>query len=101
METATVFPHEATAPACYGPSVKAHAIYLMCAQHVPRERCAQALAELFGLNVSTGMLDNWLREAAHALVTFLATVAAQPAAAPVVHADETSVRSKGPSCGCP
>ena len=94
VETVADFPPEATAPACYGPSVKAHAIYLMCAQHLPRERCAQALAELFGVNVSTGTLDNWLREAAHALVTFLAVVAAQLAAAPVVHADETSVRSK-------
>lgn len=93
VETAANFPSEATAPACYGPSVKAHAIYLMCAQHLPRERCAQALAELFGVEVSTGTLDNWLREAAHALVAFLAAVTAQLAAAPVLHADETSVRS--------
>lgn len=92
-ETTAPFPPEATAPAVYGPSVKAHAIYLMCAQHVPRERCAQTLAELFGVPVSTGTLDNWMREAADALVTFLAVVAAQLRAAPVVHADETSVRS--------
>lgn len=92
-ETTAVFPPEATAPACYGPSIKAHALYLMCAQHLPRERCAQALADLFGVNVSTGTLDNWMREAADALVGFLAVVASQLAAAPVVHADETSVRS--------
>jgi transposase len=92
-ETAAAFPPEATAPACYGPSIKAHAIYLMCSQHLPRERCAQALADLFGVSVSTGTLDNWMREAADALVGFLAVVAAQLAAAPVVHADETSVRS--------
>jgi transposase len=92
-ETTAAFPPGVTAPAIYGPSVKAHAIYLMCAQHLPRERCAQALAELFGLNVSTGTLDNWMREAADALVVFLAVVAAQLGAAPVVHADETSVRS--------
>ena len=92
-ETAGTFPAEATAPACYGPSIKAHAIYLMCAQHLPRERCAQALADLFGVKVSTGTLDNWMREAADALVVFLAVVGAQLSAAPVVHADETSVRS--------
>lgn len=51
------FPPEATAPACYGPSIKAHALYLMCAQHLPWERCAQALADLFGVAVSTGALD--------------------------------------------
>ena len=92
-ETTAVFPAEATGPACYGPSIKAHALYLMCAQHLPRERCAQALADLFAVPVSTGTLDNWMREAADALVGFLAVVAAQLHAAPVVHADETSVRS--------
>lgn len=92
-ETTALFPPEATAPAVYGPSIKAHAVYLLCAQHVPRERCAQTLAELFGVNVSTGTLDNWMHEAADALVVFLAVVAAQLRAAPVVHADETSIRS--------
>jgi transposase len=62
-------------------------------QHLPRERCAQTLTDLFGVSVSTGTLDNWMREAADALVGFLAVVAGLLAAAPVVHADETSVRS--------
>jgi transposase len=92
-DTTAEFPPEATAVACYGPQVKAHAIYLMCAQHLPRERCAQALADLFGVTVSTGTLDNWMREAADALEEFLAVVAVLLRAAPVVHADETSVRS--------
>lgn len=91
--TTAAFPSDATAPACYGPSIKAHALYLMCAQHLPRERCAQALADLFGVTVSTGTLDNWMREAAAALVGFLLAVTAQLRVAPVVHADETSVRS--------
>lgn len=93
-ETAGVFPDGVTAPACYGPSIKAHALYLLCAQHLPRERCAQALADLFGVPVSTGTLDNWIREAAEALVGFLVVVRAQLAASKVVHADETSVRSE-------
>jgi transposase len=93
-ETTAEFPPEATGPACYGPSIKAHAVYLMCAQHLPRERCAQALEDLFAVAVSTGTLDNWMREAADALVGFLVVVAAQLHAAPVVHADETPVRSE-------
>lgn len=92
-ETTGVFAVEATAVACYGPQIKAHALYLLCAQHLPRERCAQALAELFGVNVSTGTLDNWIREAADALNGFVAAVGEQLTGAPVVHADETSVRS--------
>jgi len=91
--TTAQFPSEATAPACYGPSIKAHALYLMCAQHLPRERCALALSDLFGLNVSTGTLDNWMSEAAGALDGFAATVTGQLESAPVVHADETPVRS--------
>jgi transposase/uncharacterized coiled-coil protein SlyX len=91
--TTAAFPADATAPAAYGPSIKAHGLYLMCAQHLPRQRCAQTLADLFAVEVSTGTLDNWMREAAGALVGFLAVVTDQLHAAPVVHADETSVRS--------
>lgn len=92
-ETTAAFPPEATAPAVYGPSIKAHALYLMCAQHLPRERCVEAVAELFAVTVSTGTLENWMREAADALAGFLTAVTAQLRAEPVVHADETSVRS--------
>jgi len=65
----------------------------MCAQHLPRQRCAQALSDLFGVAVSTGTLENWMREAAAALDGFTATVTDQLRAEPAVHADETSVRS--------
>ncbi|MCP4963464.1 MAG: IS66 family transposase [Actinomycetia bacterium] len=93
-ETTAAFPAGARSPACYGPSIKAHAIYLLCAQHLPRERCAQTLTDLFGVAVSTGTLDNWIREATEALATFMAVVAAKLHTEPVVHADETSVRSQ-------
>ena len=92
-ETSAEFGRDATAAACYGPSIKAHAIYLMCAQHLPRERCTQTLTDLFGVTVSTGTLDNWIREAADALHGFVAAVTDQLHDTPVVHADETSVRS--------
>jgi transposase/uncharacterized coiled-coil protein SlyX len=91
-ETTAEFPPEATAPACYGPKVKAYAIYLMVRQHIPQERCSEALAEMFGLDVSVGTLNNWLSEAARALGGFLAAVAAALGRARVMHADETSVR---------
>lgn len=69
-------PPEATGPACYGPNVKAYAIYLLVRHHIPQERCAEALADMYGLHVSVGTLNNWLTEAAEALVTFLAALAA-------------------------
>ena len=91
-ETVASFPPEASAPACYGPNVKAYAIYLLCRQHVPQERCAEALAEMFNVSVSVGTLNNWLTEAGEALDTFVATVGVALGQAPVVHVDETPVR---------
>jgi transposase len=93
-ETTAGFPAGVSAPACYGPSIKAHAVYLLCGQHVPRQRCAETLADLFGVAVSTGTLDNWMSQAADALDGFVSAVDDQLRAAPVVHADETSVRSQ-------
>ena len=72
-ETTAGFPAAATAPTCYGPNVKAYAIYLLCRQHIPQERCAEALAEMFGVRVSVGTLNNWLTEAAAALVGSLSS----------------------------
>ena len=93
-ETTAGFPSGVSAPACYGPSIKAHGVYLMCGQHLPRQRCAETLADLFGVAVSTGTLDNWMSQAADALGGFISVIGDQLRAAPVVHADETSVRSQ-------
>jgi transposase len=93
-ETVGVFPPEATAPACYGPGIKAHGVYLIAAQHLPRQRGALALHDLFGVTVSPGTLDNWIRDAADGLDGFVAAVTDLLRGAPVVHADETSVRSR-------
>jgi hypothetical protein len=46
--TSARFPDEATAPTCDGPNVKADAIYLLCRQHVPQQRCAEALSRSGG-----------------------------------------------------
>lgn len=91
-ETSATFPTQAPAPACYGPNVKAYAIYLLCRQHVPQERCAEALAEMFNVSVSVGTLNNWLTEAGESLTGFTATVGVALGQAPVVHVDETPVR---------
>ena len=50
------FPKEATAPACYGPNIRAAALYLLHAQHIPVERTAEALSAMLGANVSTGFV---------------------------------------------
>ena len=83
------FPKEAKAPACYGPNVRAAALYLLHAQHCSVERTAQALSEMLGAPVSTGFVASLASEAATLLDPFLAEVAERLVASPVVHVDET------------
>ena len=52
--TKAVFPSAASAPAAYGPALRAGAVYLMHAQHVPVARAAELMATACGAPVSTG-----------------------------------------------
>ncbi len=90
--TAGVFPAEATAPACYGPRLRALAIYMLCRQHLPVERCAELLSDVLGVAVSTGWLSGLVAEAGGALVPFVGHLATLLGRSPVVGADETGGR---------
>jgi len=91
-ETVGVFPSEARAPVCWGPEVRALAVYLMDRQHLPLERTAELLGDLLGAKVSTGWLCSVQAEAAGKLAPFMASLKDQLKDAPVVHADETGTR---------
>jgi transposase len=91
-ETTGTFPDEARAPVCWGPGVRALAIYLMDRQHIPLERCAELLSEILGAEVSTGWLCHIHQEAAARLEPFSTALVAQLRESPVVHADETGTR---------
>ncbi len=86
------FPPEATAPACWGPGVRALAVYLMHRQHIPIARCAEMLSDALGAPVSTGFLAGLGPEAAGLLGGFMARIRWLLGQAPVVHADETTLR---------
>jgi transposase len=90
--TAGGFPPEATAPTCYGPRLRALAIYLMVRQHLPVERTSELLCEVVGLQVSTGWLSGLLPEAGRALVPFIDHLKELVTRSPVVGADETGGR---------
>lgn len=90
--TTGAFPDGVTAPATYGPRVRAVALYLMARQHIPFERTAEAIADMFGLSVSTGWLDSVYNQAADGLEPFLTAVADQLKNALVIGVDETSDR---------
>jgi transposase len=91
-ETVACFPPEARAPVCWGPEVRALAIYLMDRQHLPLQRCAELLGELLDAQVSTGWLCAVQLEAAGKLSGFITTLKDRLGEAPVVHADETGTR---------
>jgi len=86
------FPREARGHASYGPRIRATALYLMSRQHLPFERTKEAMADLLGVNVSTGFLDSVYSEGSQGLAGFLASILAQLRDADVVYMDETSDR---------
>ena len=93
--TRAPFPEEAKGPACYGPIVRATAVYLMVGQHLPVGRTAELVSQVCGAPVSTGWLAGLAAEAAEGLAPFLSELRAQLVAAEVVHADETGSRISG------
>lgn len=91
-ETVADFPPEARAPVCWGPEVRAFALYLLDRQHLPVERTAELLRDVLGAAVSTGWLCALQLEAAGKLPFFLSTLKERLGAEPVLNADETGTR---------
>ena len=89
------FPDVATAPACYGPSVRALAAYLAVHQHLPMDRMAQLFADVLGAPVSVGALAQMVTEAAEGTRPFLDVTRNLLHEARVVHFDETGGRAVG------
>jgi transposase len=93
--TAAAGPAGVTAPVSYGPHAAAIAVYLVLGQHLPVERTASLLAEVFGTPMSTGTVAAWTARAAAGLAPFTAAARAALAGAELVHADETGLRVAG------
>lgn len=91
-ETRGEFPSFVTGPMCWGPRVKATGAYMVGRQHLPLERAAETMADLFDAPIGEGTLAGLLPEAAGKLGGFMDEVATLVKASPFVHADETSVR---------
>jgi transposase len=88
-------PAQATAPAQYGPVLRAVIIYLFMGQFLSKKRTAQAISELFGIPVSDGTVAAVTSRAAADLTAFLSQVNARLKASLVVHFDETGLRCQG------
>ncbi len=94
-ETKAVPPAEATAPACYGPGVRALVVYLAIYQHLPYDRLARLHADALRIEVSVGASAQMVAEAGGALGTFSEVIAELSKMAPAVHFDETGGRVGG------
>jgi transposase len=88
-------PEGAEAPACCGPRIAAIIVYLYIGQFLSKKQTAQALAELFGLPVSSGTVAGITARAARKLDGFLEHAREQIAASPVAGFDETGFRVEG------
>jgi transposase len=93
--TTAAGPVGVSAPVSYGPHAAAIAVYLVLGQHLPVERTASLLAELFGTPMSVGTVAAWTARAAAGLAPFTAAAVAGLIRAELVHADETGLRVAG------
>src|SRR5206468_4666134 len=93
--SAAAGPAGVAAPVSYGPHAAAIAVYLCLGQHLPVQRTAGLLAELFGTPMSVGTVAAWTVRAAAGLEPFTAAARAALTEAPLVHADETGLRVAG------
>ena len=88
-------PEGAEAPACYGPRIAAIIVYLYIGQFLSKKRTAQALAELFGVPLSSGTVAAITARAAGKLDGFLERVRENITASGVAGFDETGFRADG------
>ena len=93
--TQGTFPAAVSAPAQYGPQVRALAVYLNQYQLLPEARTCETLLDLVGCALSDGTVAHWVQEAAEILAPTVARIADLVAASPVQHADETGMRLEG------
>jgi transposase len=86
------FPKGVNAPVQYGAGVKSVAAYLLGYQLLPYDRCAEAMADLFGCHVSPGTLATLLKGCAGELVGPEMLIKEGLRQATVIGADETGLR---------
>lgn len=90
--TRAAAPAEARAPAVYGPRVSALAAYLSAQHHIPVARVAEILADVAGIEVSTGWISDAVMKMAQVLAPVNEQIRDAIAAAPVAHFDESVTR---------
>jgi transposase len=89
------WPTHLTGNVQYGRRFKAFCLYLLNYQLLPYERTGELLATLLGYQPGGGTLQSILEQAYEALEPIEPAIKEPIRAAPVAHADETSIRVEG------
>lgn len=93
--TAAAAPGGVGASVCYGPNLRAIAVYLVVFQHVPVERAAHLIADLTGATPSTGWVSAQVARTAQALTDVEKLITTLVTLATVIGVDETTVNVAG------
>lgn len=88
-------PDGVSAPASYGPNLRALAAYLVVFQHLPVARAAQLIADLTGARPSTGWISSVLSTVAEVLVDVEKLIKTLITLTHVIHVDETTSNING------
>ena len=75
-----------------GPRLAATVVYLSLRMRLPRRKVQELLLELFGLELSTALIDQAIKQTARSVAPLEGALAAQLEEAVLAHADETSWR---------
>ena len=95
MQTRAAFPEGVVAPVQYGKRIAAFVLYLLHYQLLPEKRLAEAMADLFGVNLVTATIARISHDCAERFQGFTDAVRDHVATAPVKHMDETGFRIGG------
>jgi len=95
MQTRAAFPEGVAAPVQYGKRIAAFVLYLLHDQLLPEKRLAEAMADLFGVNLVTATIARISHDCAERFQGFTDAVRDHVATAPVKHMDETGLRIGG------
>lgn len=83
------FPDNVVVPVQYGPNIQQLAVYLKVEQFIPYDRSRQFLADLFGVNLSPGTLQNIIGRTAGRLQPVFEQIKAALIAGAILHCDES------------
>jgi transposase len=93
--TTAAAPAGVGAAACYGPKLRALAVYLLVFPHIPVARTQGLIADLTGARASTGRIGSVLSTVAEVLVDVEKLIKSLIVLAHVIHVDETSSNING------